>query len=65
VTRIVPRIVCERFGRYVIVERDDERRVRYWTGNRWSPRLQAARLYHDITDLNQVISRFQPRSFWN
>jgi hypothetical protein len=64
-TRVVPRLVCERFGRYVVVERDDRRRVRYRTGTRWSPRLREARLYHDMADVEAVISRFQPPTFWN
>ena len=65
-TRIVPRLVCERYPRYVIVEHDDRRRMRYWTGHRWSPRLREARLYDRIEDVNEIInSRFQPPSFWN
>ena len=65
-TRIVPRLVCERFGRFVIVERAERRRRRYWTGNRWSPRLREARLYDRIEDVNAVInSRFEPPTFWN
>ncbi len=63
--RIVPRLVCEHYPRYVIVERDDRRRRRYWTGNRWSPRLREARLYDLIEDVKQIInSRFEPPSLF-
>ena len=61
--RIVPRLVCERFPRYVVVERDERRRVRYWTGRRWTARLREARLYDRIEDVNEVIGRHQPPSF--
>lgn len=63
--RIVPRLVCEQFGRYVVVRRYDERRVQFWTGERWTRSLRAARLYDCIEDVNVVIERFQPPSFWN
>lgn len=58
--RIVPRFVCEPFERYVVVRRYDRRRVQYWTGRTWCRCLRAARLYHDMQDVNEVIHRFQP-----
>ena len=65
-TRIVPRLVCESFPRYVVVERAERRKRRYWTGSNWSPRLREARLYHDVEEVHQVINgRFEPPSFWN
>jgi hypothetical protein len=66
VTRIVPRLVCERFPRYVIVERNERRKRRYWTGTTWSPRLRESRLYCRVEEVHQVINaRFEPPTFWN
>ena len=62
-TKIVPRLVCERFPRYVIVEREDRRQVRYWTGNNWSLRLQDARLYAQNQDVESVINRLQSSTY--
>ena len=65
-TRYVPRLVNEHFGRFVIVERDDRRKVRYWTGLAWSPRLREARLFARIEDVNEVINaRFEPPSLFD
>lgn len=64
--RIVPRLVCEPHPRYVIVRRhDDKGRVLYWTGTTWSRILRAARLYHRMEDVNEVITRLQPPSLFN
>lgn len=62
-TKIVPRLVCERFPRYVIVERADRRQMRYWTGNNWSLRLQDARLYVHYQDVERAINVLQPPTF--
>lgn len=63
--RIVPRLVNEQFGRYVVAKRYDKRRVMFWSGDRWTRSLRAARLYDDMRDVNEVISRFQPPSLFN
>ena len=63
--RIVPRMTCERHPRYVIVRHDNCPRVMFWTGSGWSRSLRAARLYDDMADVNEVISRLQPPSLFN
>lgn len=63
--RIVPRMTCERFPRYVVVRRYDRRRVQFWSGERWSRSLRAARLYHEMCDVQAVIYRLQPPSLFN
>lgn len=63
--RIVPRLVNEQFGRYIVARRYDRQRVMYWTGSGWSRSLRAARLYHDMRDVNEVIQRFHPPSLFN
>jgi hypothetical protein len=62
VERIVPRLVCPRFGRFVVVRHYDRCRIMYWTGSGWSRSVRAARLYHDIADVEAVINRVQPPS---
>jgi hypothetical protein len=63
--RIVPRLVNDLFGRYVVVRRDDRRRTSYWDGDRWCPCLRKARLFDRIEDVDEVIGRFQPPTFWD